>query len=62
MLYKMSCKNKDCKIPGGYKYQYEGKWYEYERCPICGHGASFDEFNDNEKDSEGKVKTNNNTR
>uniref|UniRef100_A0A6M3IWI2 Uncharacterized protein n=1 Tax=viral metagenome TaxID=1070528 RepID=A0A6M3IWI2_9ZZZZ len=64
MLYKMRCKNKDCKIPGGYTYYYDGEWYEYERCPICGHGASFDEFKEysTEKNSEREVKTDNNTR
>ena len=55
-LYTMSCKNKECKVPGGYKYKYEGEWYEFERCPICGHGAPFEEFMDYEEP------TNNNSR
>jgi len=43
-LYKMRCKNKNCKVEGGYQYYYEGESYEYERCPICGYGAPFLEF------------------
>lgn len=54
----MRCKNKDCKIPGGYVYYYSGEWYEYEKCPVCGHGANFDEF----KNSESKIKASDSSR
>ena len=42
----MSCK--EC----GYRYKYEGEIYEWEICPICGHGAPLDEFVDEERDKE----------
>ena len=43
-LFKMSCKR--C----GHKYQYQGKKYEMESCPVCGYCADFEEFIDEEKD------------
>uniref|UniRef100_A0A6M3L7P1 Uncharacterized protein n=1 Tax=viral metagenome TaxID=1070528 RepID=A0A6M3L7P1_9ZZZZ len=49
-IYTMRCKSPFCKIEGGYRYRYVGEWYEYEHCPICGHGANFDEFKDSEED------------
>jgi hypothetical protein len=48
--YTMRCKNPFCKVSGGYYYYYVGEWYEYERCPICGHGAHFDEFKECEEE------------
>jgi rubrerythrin len=44
--YEMRCKV--C----GYHYWFIGEWYSYERCPVCGHGASFDEFKCKEEDIE----------
>lgn len=43
--YKMRCK---C----NYTYYYVGVQYYYEICPICGHGAPFDEFKTQEKEIE----------
>lgn len=46
----MSCKC--CK----YKYWVISEWYEYELCPICGHGARFDEFKDGEEDEFSRIR------
>jgi len=52
--YTMRCKNPFCKVEGGYFYYYVGEWYEYKRCPICGHGACFDEFKECEEQTNSK--------
>ena len=44
-MYEMKCPNPNCTVLGGYKYAIEASSIpEWERCPNCGHGDSFEKF------------------